>query len=132
MNITKEIINKLFKHGEKEAPIEACGYLAGIDNRVVKFYPMKNTDRSREHFSLDPEEQFDVIEKVREEELKLLAVYHTHPESPARPSKEDIKLAYDPEILYVIISLKEKSKGIKAFKIIEGKVSEGDLIVEEQ
>ncbi len=132
MKISKKIINKIYDHGKKEAPIEACGYLAGINDEVVNFYPMHNIDQSNEHFTLDPQEQFDVIKKVRVNGLEILAVYHTHPESPARPSAEDIKLAVDPGIIYVILSLLEDNNNIKAFKIIKGQVTEQRLIVEEQ
>ncbi len=129
MKITKKTINKLFEHGEKETPIEACGYLSGINDEVLKYHPMKNLDQSKEHFTFDPQEQFDVINKVRAEGLEILAVYHTHPETPASPSEEDIKLAYDPEIIYVIASLVKNKRNIKAFKIIKGQVSEEELFV---
>lgn len=118
--INQEIVNQIFKHGESEAPIEACGYLAGKDNIVIKSYPMANKDRSEEHFALDPEEQFKVIREANSLGLKILAVYHTHPVTPARPSNEDIRLAYDPNIVYVIASLLDKD--IKAFKIRKGEV----------
>ena len=131
MKISKKIINKIYDQGKKEAPIEACGYLAGINNKVAKFYPMHNMDQSNEHFTLDPKEQFDVIKKVRTEELEILAVYHTHPESHAIPSDEDIRLAYDPDIVYLIVSLLEDKNNIKAFKIIKGQITEQKLIIEE-
>lgn len=129
MKISKKIINKIYDHGRKEAPIEACGYLAGINNEVVNYYPMHNIDQSNEHFTFDPQEQFDVMKKVRTEQLEVLAVYHTHPESPARPSPEDIRLAFDPGIVYVILSLLEDKKNIKAYKIIKGQVTEKKLII---
>jgi proteasome lid subunit RPN8/RPN11 len=129
MKISKKIINKIYDHGRKEAPIEACGYLAGINNEVVNYYPMHNIDQSNEHFTFDPQEQFDVMKKVRTEQLEILAVYHTHPESPARPSAEDIRLAFDPGIVYVILSLLEDKKNIKAYKIIKGQVTEKKLII---
>ncbi|PIU47526.1 MAG: hypothetical protein COS94_06795, partial [Candidatus Hydrogenedentes bacterium CG07_land_8_20_14_0_80_42_17] len=51
-----------------------------------------------------------------------LGVYHSHPATPARPSQEDIKLAFDPSISYVIISLAEKDPVAKSFLIKDGKV----------
>ena len=56
--------------------------------------------------------------------FEILAVYHTHPASPARPSEEDLKLAYDPDMVYMIISLLKKECEVKAFKISNGKAYE--------
>jgi proteasome lid subunit RPN8/RPN11 len=119
MKIDQAIVAAIFLQGEKELPAEACGYLAGHEDHVTHRYPMTNTDHSPEHFTLDPQEQFKVIKTIRQEGLQLLAVYHTHPQSPARPSDEDIKLAYDPTIVYIIASL-IGAKAIKAFKIVKG------------
>lgn len=129
IHITSEIINELFEQGKAEAPLEACGYLAGKSKRVERYYPMINIDKSNDHFSLDPEEQFKVLKKVINEGFTILAVYHTHPTSPARPSKEDIRLASDPNMVYVIISLLNKDCVIKAFRIKQGKVTEEAVIV---
>ncbi|HCT84640.1 MAG TPA: hypothetical protein DF296_05525 [Candidatus Margulisbacteria bacterium] len=53
-----------------------------------------------------------------------MANYHSHPKSPARPSEEDIRMAYDPDILYFIISLADKTPHIKAYNIQKSKVEE--------
>jgi [CysO sulfur-carrier protein]-S-L-cysteine hydrolase len=131
MIISKEITDILYKHGKKEAPLEACGYLAGKNNIVTKHYEMTNIDKSTDHYRLDPKEQFKVIKEARSENLEILAVYHTHPESPARPSAEDIKLAYDPNITYIIISLLKNKKDIKAFRITNGNVKKEELTIED-
>ncbi len=116
MKITKEIIDFVFRHAKKDAPVEACGYLAGKDNMVTKCFPMTNIDQSKKHFSFDPEEQFGVLKDARAEGFEMMAVYHSHPVTPARPSEEDIKLAYDPTISYVIASLAGKQETIKSFR----------------
>ncbi len=131
MRIKSEIAKNIFAQGEQEAPLEACGYLAGKDDEITKNFPVRNQDQSSEHFTLDPQEQFSVIRRARSEGLDILAVYHTHPASPARPSPEDIKLAYDPNIIYVIASLLNGSQQIKAFRIVKGQVTAEDLIIEE-
>ena len=122
IKIKQEIIDQLFAHARKDLPIEACGYLAEKDGVVCQHFEMTNTDQSPEHFSLDPNEQFAVFEKTREMGLKIRGVYHSHPSTPARPSQEDIKLAFDPSVSYVIMSLIDPEIAIKSFRIEDGEV----------
>jgi proteasome lid subunit RPN8/RPN11 len=61
MKMPRDIIDIIFAQGVKEAPNEACGYLAGRDETVAKMIPLTNADHSPEHFSLDPREQFAVV-----------------------------------------------------------------------
>ncbi|MBF0432839.1 MAG: M67 family metallopeptidase [Fibrobacteria bacterium] len=127
LKIPRDINQKLMEHAQKEAPLEACGYLAEKDGEVVCHYELTNTDKSGEHFTMDPKEQFETVRDIREHNYKTSAVYHSHPETPARPSEEDIKLAYDAEISYVIISL--LTREIKSFKIKNGEVSPEEIVL---
>ena len=122
IKIKQRIIEQLFSHARKEMPIEACGYLAEKDGVVCRHFEMTNIDQSPEHFSLDPAEQFAVLKKTREMGLDIRGVYHSHPTTPARPSQEDIKLAYDPSVSYVIMSLLDQDITIKSFRIRDGQV----------
>ncbi len=131
MKITKKIKNNIIAHAKKEAPIEACGYLAGKDCVISTHYELTNTDASAEHFSFDPAEQFKTVKDARANELEIYAVYHSHPATPARPSDEDIKLAYDPNISYIIVSLADGQEDVKSFKIADGQVTCEDLEIEE-
>ena len=124
IQINREISDQIVEHAMKELPNEACGYLAGQDGIVVKVFEMTNTDKSPEHFSFDPAEQFSVFREVRNLGLAIMANYHSHPSTPSRPSEEDIRLAYDPDISYVIISLSENDPVIRSFKIQNGKSEE--------
>ena len=123
VTMDKVVIPGMIAHAKQEAPIEACGYLAEKDGVIVKQYGLKNTDASREHFSLDPEEQFEAVRDMRQNGLKLAAVYHSHPTTAARPSQEDIKLAYDPGLSYVIISLAGEAASLSSFRIRDGQVT---------
>jgi len=118
--IPAEIINAIKEQSIEESPDEACGYLAGKGNRVFSRIQMTNIDHSPEHFSFDPKEQFAAIGRARESGYNLIAVYHSHPATPARMSEEDIRLANDTEIVYIIMSLKDEIT--KAFKINAAKV----------
>lgn len=118
LRINQDIFDAIVNHARKEAPLEACGYLGeGGEGIVVKHYPLTNVDASEEHYSLSPEEQFAAVRQMRAAGLQLRAIYHSHPASPARPSEEDIRLAYDPEISYVIVSLTGPQATVKSFRI---------------
>ncbi len=117
MKIKKKIIERIISHARQESPIEACGYLAASGGIITHSYPLTNVDKAQEHFSFLPKEQFATMRDAREKGLEICAVYHSHPVSPARPSAEDIKLANDPALLYVIVSLAGKIEDIQAFSI---------------
>ncbi len=123
LHIDKNIVAAITAQAEAGLPHEICGYLAGKDGRVTAHYELTNTDAAADHFSMDPQEQFAAVKDMREKGLTMLAVYHSHPETPARPSLEDIKLAYDPNISYVIISMATAEADIKSFHIKEGQVT---------
>ncbi|MBC8481068.1 MAG: M67 family metallopeptidase, partial [Planctomycetes bacterium] len=105
LKIPDTIFEQMLAQAKAEAPIEACGILAGKDGVVEKFYKMTNADQSSDHFTMAPVEQFKGVKDVRAAGLGMLAIYHSHPESPARPSAEDIRLALTPDVIYVIVSL---------------------------
>ena len=129
LRISQQIIDQLFDHAKGGLPEEVCGYLAGTDRDVTRHFQLTNIDHSPEHFSFDPAEQFQVVREVRKAGEVILANYHSHPETPARPSVEDIRLAFDPEISYVIISLAAELPDIKSFRIRNGEVEREEILI---
>jgi len=65
LKIAANVIAGIISHAKNEAPIEACGYLAAREGVIVQQYKMKNMDASKIHYSLDPEEQFEVLKDMR-------------------------------------------------------------------
>ncbi len=123
----QRVIDELIAHAQKEAPMEACGFLAEREGVVCLSLPLSNIDASPVHFSFDPQEQFAALRAIRSKGLALCAVYHSHPASCARPSKEDIRLAYDSSLSYVIISLAAPEPELKSFKIVNGEVTPEEI-----
>jgi proteasome lid subunit RPN8/RPN11 len=120
IRIEKKVLTSIIAHARKDLPNEACGYLAGSEDFITKSYELTNIDHSPEHFSFDPAEQFQSLKDSRNKGLQIIANYHSHPSTPARPSAEDIRLAYDREISYVIISLALPEADVKSFRIVNG------------
>ncbi|HCL57137.1 MAG TPA: hypothetical protein DHW82_09055 [Spirochaetia bacterium] len=129
IQITRKMYEKMIEHSKKEVPIEACGYLSGKNGLILKLYEMENLDKSSEHFSMNPREQFHAVKEIRKEKMELYGIYHSHPLTPSRPSEEDIRLAYDPDILYFIVSLSGETPVVNAFWIKEGRVEKEELEV---
>ncbi len=128
IQIPRSIVNGIVLQARAELPNEACGLLAGKDAVAHKRYGLTNADASPEHFTFLPAEQFAVLRSARAEGLDVIANYHSHPATPARPSEEDIKLAFDPNILYIIVSLASVEPVVKAFHIRQGVVE--NVVVE--
>ncbi|KAB0666198.1 M67 family metallopeptidase [Oryzomonas japonica] len=123
LKIPDSIHDDLIAHAREGFPLEVCGILGGTGDTVSAIYRMTNTDASNEHFMMEPREQFSVVKDLRAKGLSMLAIYHSHPETPARPSQEDIKLALTPLVSYVIISLANPTKpAVKSYKIHDGNV----------
>ncbi len=122
MFLNKEVFDAIIAHARQGLPHEVCGYLAGRKAEITKHYELTNLDKAADHFTMSPKEQFAVIKETRQQGLTIKAVYHSHPDTPARPSDEDIKLAYDPDISYVIVSLAAPEAEVKSFRIKQGEV----------
>lgn len=125
LEIPNYIFSDMLKQARAEAPIEACGILAGGDGRVEKLYKMTNVEQRRDHFMMAPAEQFTAVKEIRSASLDVLAIYHSHPETPARPSAEDIRLALTPGMIYVIVSLLgNNGPVVKGFQIEDSSINE--------
>jgi len=132
LEIPGGIYEQMVAQARAEAPVEACGILAGTDGRATKLYQMTNSDAACDHFMMAPREQFSVVKDIRSSGLEMLAVYHSHPESPARPSEEDIHLALTPGVVYVIVSLmNDRAPEVQGFEIHDGEVTGVSVTVEE-
>lgn len=123
---------EILSYTQENFPNEACGLLAGLIEgevkQIEKVYYLTNVDQSPEHFSMDPKEQFAAIKDIRSKGWVLLGNFHSHPNSPSRPSQEDIRLAFDSEASYLILSLQDKEHPVfKSFKIKENVVNEEEL-----
>jgi len=130
LRLYKKEYERILQHTIEGFPNEACGLLGGILEQEIKVvkevYLLRNVDESREHFSMDPKEQLIAIKDIRQKSYVLLGNFHSHPETPSRPSEEDKRLAFDSSISYLILSLQDANWPVlKAFHI------NGDAVTEE-
>ena len=135
IKLTKSDFEKILAHAVKELPDEACGLIAGTveagDKEIKKVYLLTNIDHSNEHFSLDPKEQLEAIKDMRKNGFVPLGNWHSHPESPSRPSEEDKRLAFDSKASYMILSLMDRENPVlNSFKITGDTAEKEELVIE--
>ncbi len=123
--IKKLQLQNITNQAKNEFPNECCGFLSGYkveeDIHIEKIYPLTNIDKSSEHFSMDAKEQFAAVKAIRNEDSIVIGNYHSHPYTPSRPSEEDKRLAYDPKVLYGILSLEKDEPVFNLFSINKDK-----------
>lgn len=137
IRISKTFYNQIVEVAKSSRPEEICGLLGGVVNertKIVKeIYFLENIDHSNEHFSMNPKEQLEAVKDMRKKGLVPLGNFHSHPESPSRPSEEDKRLAYDKTASYMILSLQNIYEPVlKSFSIADGVSTEEELIIEEE
>ncbi len=129
IQLPKAFYEQIVEAGKKAVPEEMCGLIGGIiegDIKSVKeIYFLENIDHSNEHFSMNPLDQLKAVKDMRSKGLVPLGNFHSHPESPSRPSEEDKRLAYDKTASYLILSLMDSENPVlKSFHIENNESSE--------
>lgn len=122
MRVRRGVLDAIVAHAREEAPLECCGLLIGSGELVEASYPVENLRRSETAFEVDPAGHFAAIRLARRQGRAVVGTYHSHPGSPARPSETDIRDANDPDLLHVIVSLKDADPEVRAYRIREGRV----------
>ena len=133
ISMNKADYERILEHAKSVVPEEACGLIAGTiedGNKIIrKVYILTNIDHSNEHFTLDPKEQLASVKDMRANGFAPLGNWHSHPESPSRPSEEDKRLAYDSKASYMILSLMDADNPVLNSFHIEGDVSTKEELV---
>tara|TARA_B100000029_G_scaffold103368_1_gene93819 strand:+ start:600 stop:1058 length:459 start_codon:yes stop_codon:yes gene_type:complete len=86
---------ELAKYAESEKPYESCAILIGNEDEnhwnVKKLFLTENTERSRVTFTISPDEEFRVDQIAKKTDMEIVCIFHSHPDSEARPSETDKK-----------------------------------------
>lgn len=91
---------ELLAHARSELPNEACGLLAGdpTTGAARAFHAARNAHASPLRYDVHPEDLVRIMFDIERRGDQLLAVFHSHPRSPAVPSATDLREARYPVI----------------------------------
>jgi [CysO sulfur-carrier protein]-S-L-cysteine hydrolase len=115
-------LNQIIAHAREASPHECCGLISGTDgNRAQTIYRLRNiAPDTLVSYEAAPEELFAAQRQMRERGEQLIAIYHSHPSSPQpTPSDTDVRLAYYPSAVYLIVGLGGVEPVVRAFRISE-------------
>jgi proteasome lid subunit RPN8/RPN11 len=106
--LTAEHLRAIEAHGESTYPNEGAGFLMGKENsdgvQVEELLPLDNqreADEQYHRYEIDPLEFIRFEDKAEERGLKMVGVFHSHPDHPALPSAFDREHAW-PNLTYLI------------------------------
>ena len=119
MTLPFAIQAEIIAHAREGWPDEVCGILSGKAGVVASLVRARNVAEDRRiNYTVDPQtllRQFD-FEDAGEE---LIAIYHSHPSSPAYPSATDAQLATYPDAVYLICSLQSREAPVvRGYRLI--------------
>ena len=117
ISISDSLLTQIREHGVRDYPYECCGLLLGCFEAEAKIvtetYPISNAreeSAKRNRFLIEPEELMRGERYARSKSLEVVGFYHSHPDSPARPSQYDLEHAW-PTYSYIIVSTSEGHSG---------------------
>lgn len=112
----------IISHARESDPAECCGLIGGNQDRhAATIYRLRNVATNNQvSYEVAPEELFAAQRRMREDGEELLAIYHSHPRSTdPTPSETDVRLAYYPAAVYLIVGLASEEPTLRAFRISE-------------
>jgi proteasome lid subunit RPN8/RPN11 len=132
LRISRQLLEEIVAHARAEAPNECCGMVAARDGQAVAVHRARNVATSPKlAYHMDGKEQYAIEMAIEDAGLELGAIYHSHTRSAPVPSQTDINLALHPHALYVIVGLEHAEPDVRAFRIIDGTVTQAVLEVED-
>ncbi|HLO32833.1 MAG TPA: M67 family metallopeptidase [Anaerolineales bacterium] len=126
--LSKDQWQQMLHHVDRQAPLEACGLLAGKQDQVEKVLLVQNQAQSPVRFVMDPYEQLQAFDWIESNGLDLLGIFHSHPAGPETASATDIaEAAY--EVVHLIWSRDQSRWQARGFWLENGNATAVELKV---
>lgn len=123
LHIPRCLYEQILNHCRQDWPHEACGVLIGDGGVAASAVALRNASSSaRTAFAIDPVDQHSVGCMATDRRARLLAVYHSHPESAAYPSAQDQARAPAHADYWLIISMAKSPPDVRTYRMRAGHV----------
>jgi proteasome lid subunit RPN8/RPN11 len=121
LKLSSQQVDEILADARAASPEECCGLLGGNDSAAKSLYKLRNIAANPlVTYEAAPEELFNAQRLMRERDEELLAIYHSHPRAAEpSPSETDVRLAYYPAAVYLIVGLGGAEPVLRGFEISE-------------
>jgi len=113
--------DRVVAQARAEAPQECCGLLAGTRQGAVllakEAFPLVNQLGSPTRFVSEPGSLFRALKQARAQGLEVVAIYHSHPDSPPVPSRTDLEWRWAPGVADLIVGLSDAEAQGRAWNL---------------
>jgi len=135
LRIPRPLIERIRAEAEKAYPGECCGLLAGTDapsgdvvvSRVATSGNVAAGGRA-DRFEVDPMVRLGLMRELGEiggaddpgaaSGERIVGHYHSHPDHPPEPSAHDLEMAFEPDLLWLIVAVADGMAGpVKAHAV---------------
>lgn len=122
LRIDDALVAEIVSHLRATLPHEGCGLLAfasgGPDEAVAtRYYPGTNLDASPTRYTMDPREVLTAFRDIDANGWTFGAIVHSHLATPPMPSPTDLREAFYPEALMVIVSFAAPTPEMRAWRL---------------
>lgn len=117
--LSQAVYDDIITHAREGKPEEVCGLLRGRENRAFAVVRGRNVAADKiNNYDVDTQTLLRQFE-FEEAGDRMVAIYHSHPISPAYPSATDAWSAEYPETYYLICSLEDDNAPVsRAYRLI--------------
>ena len=122
MAISSELWQQILDHLRAALPNEGCGLLAcpvteSVAARVTHVFPGRNVLASPIRFRMDGEQVVAAHKFIRAHDLRLAAIFHSHPSSPPTLSLTDRREALYPDAALLVVSFASTPPAAAAWRL---------------
>ena len=126
IELSPDIIARINAYGEQAYPDEGAGFLLGSGNEefkqvtdIIALPNVREEEARHNRFLIAAEDYLQAELSAERLGLDLIGVFHSHPDSPNRPSEYDRDWA-QPYFSYIITSVnKGRASGSRSWRLTE-------------
>ena len=133
--IAPAVLEGMVAHCLDDAPLEACGLLAGAapaegPATATRHFPATNASGSARVYTVEPRDMLRADRAAEDSGLTILGVYHSHTHTDAYPSPTDVDAAPDPGWHYVLVSLRDVEPSVRSYRVVDRRIEEEPVAVQ--